>query len=67
MSVEGSNLELMELKLSSEFASRIEYLPVTGSTNSDLLSFAVNNPELWTDFSVLLTENQNSGRGRLDR
>ena len=67
MSVGGSNLELMELKLSSEFASRIEYLPVTGSTNSDLLSFAVNNPELWTDFSVLLTENQNSGRGRLDR
>ena len=67
MSVGGSNLDAMELKLSSEFASRIEYLPVTGSTNSDLLSFAVNNPDLWTDFSVLLTENQNSGRGRLDR
>jgi len=55
VSVGGSNLDAMELKLSSEFASRIEYLPVTGSTNSDLLSFAVNNPELWTDFSVLLT------------
>lgn len=57
----------MELKLSSEFASRIEYLPETGSTNTDLLEFAVSKPELWTDFSVLLTDNQIAGRGRLDR
>lgn len=57
----------MELKLSSEFASRIEYLPETGSTNTDLLAFAVSKPELWGDFSVLLTDNQNAGRGRLDR
>ncbi len=67
MSVGGSNLEAMELKLSSEFASRIEYLPETGSTNSDLLTLAVGKPELWTDFSVLLTDNQVAGRGRLDR
>ena len=57
----------MELKLSSEFASRIEYLPETGSTNTDLLAFAVKDPELWADFSVLLTDNQIAGRGRLDR
>lgn len=67
MSVGGSNLDSMELKLSSEFASRIEYLPETGSTNTDLLAFAVKQPELWTDFSVLLTDNQIAGRGRLDR
>jgi len=67
VSVGGSNLEAMELKLSSEFASRIEYLPETGSTNSDLLTFAVSKPELWTDFSVLVTDNQVAGRGRLDR
>jgi len=67
VSVGGSNLEAMDLKLSSEFASRIEYLPVTGSTNSDLLTFAVSKPEIWTDFSVLVTDNQNAGRGRLDR
>lgn len=67
VSVGGSNLEAMELKLSSEFASRIEFLPETGSTNTDLLAFAVSKPELWTDFSVLLTDNQISGRGRLDR
>ena len=67
MSVGGSNLEAMELKLSSEFASRIEYLPVTGSTNSDLLSLSASKPELWTDFSVLVTDNQVAGRGRLDR
>jgi BirA family biotin operon repressor/biotin-[acetyl-CoA-carboxylase] ligase len=57
----------MELKLSSEFASRIEYLPETGSTNSDLLAFAVSEPQQWPDFSVLVTDNQIAGRGRLDR
>jgi len=57
----------MELHASAEFASRIEYLPQTGSTNTDLLALAVKSPELWTDFSVLLTDNQTAGRGRLDR
>lgn len=57
----------MELKMSSEFASRIEYLPETGSTNTDLLAFAAKDPSLWTDFSVLITDNQVAGRGRLDR
>jgi len=57
----------MELHASAEFASRLEYLPETGSTNTDLLTLAVKSPELWTDFSVLLTDNQTAGRGRLDR
>jgi len=57
----------MELHASAEFASRLEYLPETGSTNTDLLALAVKSPELWTDFSVLLTDNQTAGRGRLDR
>ena len=57
----------MELHASAQFASRLEYLPETGSTNTDLLALAVNSPELWGDFSVLLTENQTAGRGRLDR
>lgn len=67
VSVEGSNLNPMELKLSSEFASRIVFLPVTGSTNTDLLAFAEKEPEKWGDFSVLVTDNQIAGRGRLDR
>jgi BirA family biotin operon repressor/biotin-[acetyl-CoA-carboxylase] ligase len=57
----------MDLKLSREFASTIEYLPETGSTNTDLLAFAVKDPDAWPDFSVLVTDNQNAGRGRLDR
>jgi len=57
----------MELHASSQFASRLEYLPETGSTNTDLLAFALKSPKLWGDFSVLLTENQTAGRGRLDR
>jgi BirA family biotin operon repressor/biotin-[acetyl-CoA-carboxylase] ligase len=57
----------MELHASAQFASRLEYLPETGSTNTDLLALAFNSPELWGDFSVLLTDNQTAGRGRLDR
>ena len=40
---------------------------MTGSTNADLLGLAVDKPESWTDFAVLVTDNQNAGRGRLDR
>mgnify|MGYP002655188860 CR=1 FL=1 len=67
VSVGGDNLIPMDLKLSREFASRIEYLPETGSTNTDLLEFAVKDPDAWKDFSVIVTDNQNAGRGRLDR
>ena len=67
MSVQGSSLRAMELSLSGEFASRLEYLPETGSTNSDLLAFANNESNAWPDFSVLVTDNQTAGRGRLDR
>ena len=67
LSVGGFSLRAMELHASKEFASRLEYLPETGSTNTDLLALAVKSPELWADFSVLVTDNQTAGRGRLDR
>jgi BirA family biotin operon repressor/biotin-[acetyl-CoA-carboxylase] ligase len=57
----------MELHASAQFASKLEYTPETGSTNTDLLGLAINDPGIWTDFSVLLTDNQTAGRGRLDR
>lgn len=56
----------MELTASNEFASRIEYLPEIGSTNTYLLEQAVNQGD-WPDFSVVVTDNQTAGRGRLDR
>lgn len=66
MSVGRANLKAMELTASQEFASRIEYLPEIGSTNTYLLQEA-KNQEAWPDFSVVLTDNQTSGRGRMDR
>ena len=67
MSVGGSNLRVMELSASSEFASKILYLPEIGSTNTELLRLAAESFNQWPDFSVLLTDNQTAGRGRLDR
>ena len=67
MSVGGSNLRVMELSARSEFSSKVLYLPEIGSTNTELLALASHSPDEWPDFSVLLTDNQTAGRGRLDR
>lgn len=55
----------MDLSASQEFASRIQYLEEIGSTNTYLLEQAKDLS--WPDFSVVVTDNQTSGRGRLDR
>lgn len=56
----------MELTTSREFASRLEYLPEIGSTNTYLLQQAKDSVD-WPDFSVVVTDNQTAGRGRMDR
>jgi len=65
VSVGGSNLKAMELSASKEFASKLEYLPEIGSTNTFLLEAAQSLA--WPDFSVVVTDNQTAGRGRMDR
>lgn len=55
-----------DLPLSRQLASRIEVLPRTGSTNADLRGHA-SDAAGWPHLSVLLTEDQTAGRGRLDR
>jgi len=55
----------MDLSSSQEFASRLQYLEEIGSTNTYLLEQAEDLS--WPDFSVVVTDNQTSGRGRLDR
>lgn len=65
MSVGGANLKAMDLSASQEFASRLQYLEEIGSTNTYLLEQAKDSA--WPDFSVVVTDNQTSGRGRLDR
>jgi len=54
----------MQLPLSSALASRLEFLPECGSTNTELVTRAA---DAWPHFSVVATANQTAGRGRLDR
>ncbi|KNY07455.1 biotin--[acetyl-CoA-carboxylase] ligase [Microbacterium sp. GCS4] len=56
----------MELSRAREIASRVEELPEVGSTNAALRAFAAD-AEAWPHLSVLLTDTQTAGRGRLDR
>jgi BirA family biotin operon repressor/biotin-[acetyl-CoA-carboxylase] ligase len=58
----------MEFPLSSRVASRLEYLAEVGSTN-DVLVESATGPDAaaWPDLSVVVTDNQTRGRGRLGR
>ena len=59
---------LMDLSLSTALTSRLLWLDEVGSTNSDLVA-RVCSEELssWPDFSVVATDNQVAGKGRLGR
>ncbi len=58
----------MQLPLSAAIAARLEILEECGSTNTELAN-RLAGPEAddWPDFSVLVTDNQTDGRGRLGR
>lgn len=56
-----------DLAASLDVTPTITWVPRTGSTNADLVERAAANPDAWPDFSVLVTDTQVSGRGRLDR
>ncbi|MFJ4173836.1 biotin--[acetyl-CoA-carboxylase] ligase [Microbacterium sp. NPDC089696] len=56
----------MELTRARDIATRVEVLPEVGSTNAALRALAAD-PEAWPHLSVLLTDAQTAGRGRLDR
>lgn len=59
---------LMDLSLSTALTSRLLWLDEVGSTNSDLVA-RVSSEEgsSWPDFSVVATDNQVAGKGRLGR
>ena len=46
---------------------RLQVVESTGSTNADLLKAVSASPEQWPHLSVVLTNDQRAGRGRLDR
>ena len=54
----------MELPRASALASRLEWLDEAGSTNTELVARAAVG---WPDRSVLVTDRQTAGRGRLGR
>lgn len=56
----------MDLPLARSVASRIDVLADAGSTNA-VLRASSDDALAWPHLSVLLTENQTAGRGRLDR
>lgn len=56
----------MELTRSRAVAARLAVLPACGSTNAELRSLAADD-DAWPHLSVVLTDNQTAGRGRLDR
>jgi BirA family biotin operon repressor/biotin-[acetyl-CoA-carboxylase] ligase len=58
----------MEFPISSGIGARFEYLDEAGSTNDVLVTRATGaGAEAWPDLSVIVTDNQTSGRGRLGR
>ena len=46
---------------------RLEVVPSTGSTSTDLAAAAAADPDAWPDRSVLVTDHQTAGRGRAGR
>jgi BirA family biotin operon repressor/biotin-[acetyl-CoA-carboxylase] ligase len=58
----------MDFPISSGIGARFEYLDEAGSTN-DVLVTRATGPDAhgWPDLSVIVTDNQTSGRGRLGR
>ncbi|MGO4105183.1 biotin--[acetyl-CoA-carboxylase] ligase [Leifsonia sp. YAF41] len=58
----------MEFSQSRQAATRFDHLAEAGSTNDVLVSHATGlDAAAWPDFSVIVTDNQTSGRGRLGR
>jgi BirA family biotin operon repressor/biotin-[acetyl-CoA-carboxylase] ligase len=58
----------MEFPLSRNAGARFDYLVEAGSTNDELVANAIGaDAAAWPDLSVLVTDNQTRGRGRLGR
>src|SRR5829696_10248910 len=53
--------------LTAAVSPRVQVVETTGSTNADLLAGIAADREGWPHLSVLLTNDQRAGRGRLDR
>ncbi|SEB37202.1 BirA family transcriptional regulator, biotin operon repressor / biotin-[acetyl-CoA-carboxylase] ligase [Paramicrobacterium humi] len=52
---------------SGRVAPRVDWRESSPSTNAELVAAAVADPDAWPDFSVIVTDAQTAGRGRLGR
>lgn len=57
----------IDLPAAADAASRIVFTPSSPSTNAELRAASTGRPAEWPHLSVLLTDDQTAGRGRLDR
>lgn len=57
----------MQLNRSAALVPRLVILDNAGSTNDELGRSATADPAGWPDFSVVVTDDQRSGRGRMGR
>ena len=60
-------LHAEDLTRTAAVATRIAIAERTGSTNADLVRDRALDPAAWPHFSVLVTDDQTDGRGRLGR
>ena len=57
----------MNLNRTQRVAPRVEWRDAVGSTNAELIALAADAPGAWPHLSVLVTDTQTEGRGRLGR
>ncbi|MFC8681057.1 biotin--[acetyl-CoA-carboxylase] ligase [Microbacterium ureisolvens] len=53
--------------LAAAVSPRVQVVETTDSTNADVVRHVVEAPDDWPHLSLLLTDDQRAGRGRLDR
>jgi BirA family transcriptional regulator, biotin operon repressor / biotin---[acetyl-CoA-carboxylase] ligase len=57
----------VDLPRTAALVPRIEWRDAAASTNSELVALATADPRAWPAWSVLVTDTQTAGRGRLGR
>ena len=53
--------------LAAAVSPRVQVVESTGSTNADVVAAIIDDSDAWPHLSLLLTNDQRAGRGRLDR
>ncbi|MBW9111800.1 biotin--[acetyl-CoA-carboxylase] ligase [Microbacterium ureisolvens] len=53
--------------LTAAVSPRVQVIEATDSTNADVIRHVIDAPHEWPHLSLLLTDDQRAGRGRLDR